>query len=339
MGAGIACLLRHRISEKAESGGDRRAAHFMRSCCGWTLVEILVASSIIALLIGLLLPAVQAARQMARRAQCQNHLRQLALACQLHEEAQRHLPTNGWGWAWMGHAQRGFGANQPGGWCFNVLPYLEQQSVRDLALGGVSSAQMQQTVIGVLYCPSRRAAVAYPYTQTFLGLRNSTLPARACKTDYAICAGDAIIDTPPGPASDAPSDVAGYKWPLSDQATGVSYVRTQIRTADVRDGASYQILLGEKSVSVASYTDGTDRGDDQSAFIGDDADNRRWTQWPPQRDAEISNIQVFGSAHRSGAYFALVDGSVRLISYQVDPTVFQRLGNRRDGQPVWFSDP
>ncbi|GIW93002.1 MAG: prepilin-type N-terminal cleavage/methylation domain-containing protein [Pirellulaceae bacterium] len=304
----------------------------------FTLVEMLVAIAVIGILIGLLLPAVQAARESARRTECQHHLRQLAMAFQLHEDVHRHLPTNGWGWAWMGDARRGFGVQQPGGWCFNVLPYIEQGVVRDMARGGLSSAQMQETVISVFYCPSRRAVRIYPYTQRVTPLRNSMLPNEACKTDYAVCAGDKVIDTPPGPPTDSPSDLNRYRWPPLDDATGISYVRSLFRMADIRDGTAYQIVVGEKYITSNWYAGNGDLGDDQSAFIGDDADNRRWTESPPERDGELPGIQKFGSPHTTGAYFAMADGSVRLIRYAIDAEVFRRLGNRRDGRPAAIAD-
>ena len=101
---------------------------------GFTLVELLVVITIIGILIALLLPAVQTAREAARRMQCNNNLKQLALGCLNHESANRFLPTGGWGYAYAGDPDRGFDNRQPGGWLFNILPYIEQQSLHDLGL-------------------------------------------------------------------------------------------------------------------------------------------------------------------------------------------------------------
>ena len=103
--------------------------------------------TIIAMLVVLLLPAVQAAREAARRVTCTNHLKQLGLAILNHESAHAHLPTNGWGYQWVGDPDRGFAEQQPGGWIFNVLPFVEESGVHDLAanLTPLSDAKRQAT--------------------------------------------------------------------------------------------------------------------------------------------------------------------------------------------------
>ncbi len=99
---------------------------------GFTLVELLVVITIIGILISLLLPAVQSAREAARATQCSNNIRQMAVACLHHTEAQGHFPTGGWGWRWAGDPNRGFNHRQPSGWHYNILPYLEQETLHQL---------------------------------------------------------------------------------------------------------------------------------------------------------------------------------------------------------------
>ena len=93
-----------------------------RESSGFTLVELLVVITIIGILIALLLPAVQAAREAARRAQCTNNLKQLALGMLGHEQQYRFFPSDGWSWEWTGDPDRGVGRSQPGNWATAFSP-------------------------------------------------------------------------------------------------------------------------------------------------------------------------------------------------------------------------
>ncbi len=115
---------------------------------GFTLVELLVVITIIGILIGMLLPAVNSARESGRNAQCKNNLAQMGKACLAHEEAQGIFPTGGWGWFWVGDPDRGYGDQQPGGWIYNILPHTEMNALHDLGRYGSQSVK-QQAVLQV----------------------------------------------------------------------------------------------------------------------------------------------------------------------------------------------
>ena len=178
-----------------------------RSRVAFTLVELLVVITIIAILIALLLPAVQAAREAARRLQCSNHLKQMGLACLNHEQAQGFLPAGGWGNVWAGDPDRGFDRKQPGGWLFNILPYMEMQALHDVGKNGNSTTgdfdaakvplikQVMCTPVATYYCPSRREPLLSKATgcgdYRIFANAGVPVPAYAAQSDYGGSVGDA----------------------------------------------------------------------------------------------------------------------------------------------------
>ena len=101
---------------------------------GFTLVELLVVITIIGILVGLLMPAVESVREAGRRTVCANNVKQMALACLTHESKNGFFPTGGWGWEWAGDPNLGFTRRQPGGWHFNILPYMGLDTLHDMGL-------------------------------------------------------------------------------------------------------------------------------------------------------------------------------------------------------------
>ncbi|HZZ29339.1 MAG TPA: DUF1559 domain-containing protein [Pirellulales bacterium] len=255
---------------------------------GFTLVELLVVIAIIGILIALLLPAVQAAREAARRSQCRNNLKQIGLAAQNHLSIYKIFPTAGWSYNWTGDPDAGYGANQPGGWLYSLLPFMEEQQIHDMGKGMAFSgggtggkydvlAQMQAQGIAVLNCPSRRGATVgvvfdsqanpgnYP-TNFNLTLLTSLGGA---KSDYAGNAGTlfgsgvtahgqvnptdccATVLPPGGPTAAGKTAAAFFAGIYGN--TGVFYPANPFSLRQIPDGLTKTYLVGEKSLQPQQY--------------------------------------------------------------------------------------
>ncbi len=332
--------------------------HHPKSPHGFTLVELLVVITIIGILIALLLPAVQAAREAARQVQCKNNLKQLALACLNHEQFLGYLPSGGWGYLWSGDPNRGNDKRQPGGWIYNALPYMEQQALHDLGLDGTEAqrpellAHMAQTILPGLLCPSRRSAVLYPYIYPapFYNLPSSL--NQIARTDYAGNGGTLLSANMfiwEGPSSLAQGDAmtdshwANEKAIGAKYATGIFWLCSQCKLCDISDGTSNTYLCGEKSLGEDWYETGTAGGDDQGwsigldldivRFVGADRNNDTYNAYfVPSQDQAGYNISYrYGSPHSNGFHMAKCDGSVDTASYSIDIQVYRCLGIRNDG--------
>ncbi len=319
----------------------------------FTLVELLVVMAIIGILVALLLPAVQAARESGRRAQCQNNLKQLAAGALQHEAARGYLPTGGWGWDWVGDADRGGGANQPGGWAYCILAYVEESTLASLGAGpfdsngNVTPAKMAaaQTLVSspvpVFNCPTRRPADLYPNTigGQFVAYNANPSPTVA-RLDYASNAGDSGIDEVNGGPGSLNEGDTTFAWPDTSTITGICFVRSQVALSQIVDGTGNTYLVGEKYLTPDNYLTGTDLGDNEDAFCGFDNDLYRSTNsnYPPMQDTPATpDTFRFGSAHALSFNMSLCDGSVRNIAYSIDPETHRRLGNRTDRLPVDMS--
>lgn len=309
-----------------------------RSRNGFTVVELLVSIAIIGVLMAILVPAVQYAREAARRSQCKNNLKQLAHAIQLHELTYQVMPSDGWGYLWIGEPDRGTGIKQPGGWIYQILPYIERNDLRQMG-SGMSDSQREQAIANLTQmgtalarCPSRPSAELCPLDPNLIWY-NADLKPAVSRTDYAGNAGDFFYGVFRGPSTLAQGDSNAYTWPDASKITGVFYVRSATRMGDLTDGSTHTYLIGEKYVAKPHYAGYGDNGYDQPLASGDDWDLVRWTDEPPSVDGDGVFSKRFGSAHTSGFHMALCDGSVRAIGYSIDATVHKQLGSRTDSGP------
>lgn len=271
----------------------------------FTLVELLVVIAIIGILVALLLPAVQAAREAARRSQCQNNLKNIGLAYLNHEDTHGFLPSGGWNATYTGDPDLGFGRTQPGGWVYNILPYIEETALHDLGSGIApgtpekeqAANQRDSQPLQLMQCPSRRAAIAYPNARGW-GYVNGGSPAVHARSDYAANVGDAhnfetvCGDREIGSLS-FPEDYQGpnlasllnghfknayakvYTTFEEQKFTGVSFCGSEVKLGQVTDGTSKTYAVGERNVNPDHYATGIANDDDWSMYSGLQDDSGR----------------------------------------------------------------
>ncbi len=293
-------------------------------------------------------------REAARRTQCQNHLKQLGLGGQNHHAAQGYFPSGGWGYRWVGDPDLGFGANQPGGWVYSLLPYIEEQAIHGLGAGGSASEKklaaerLVQSPVAMMNCPSRRSPGLFPhkletansnrpYNPGFDGVRTDTLTDVA-RNDYAANSGSYRVTTTPGPTTLADADRFG--WPRMELSNGIVHIRSEIGARQIVDGLSKTYLWGEKYVNANNYEVPDGIGEAQSMYIGFDPDTCRWGQpgqgqlpgQTPLRDTPgFSSDYHFGSAPpRRLLLFVLRRlGSIHPLRHRLDDPHGSRRPQRR----------
>jgi type II secretory pathway pseudopilin PulG len=297
-------------------------------------VELLIVIAIIGILIALLLPAVNAAREAGRMAQCKNNLRQIGVAFNSHLEASQVYPGGGLGydtyarlWATMTpptpadfHKTSAVPYGQAWGWAYQILPYLDNQA----PFNNPDDNVVKQTPIAAYFCASRRSPTV---------LADSGKYGKRAMIDYAANGGTTNGNQNPAWYGDGADGIVAH-----------AQYHGSTSAAEVKDGLSNTILAGEKRMN-DSYVTTQQQPDDNEGYVGGYQDDS--VRWGPSQQyngeyltphLDTSTIPdvlhprswEFGSVHASGTQFVLCDGSVRLVKYSVDPQIFERACCRDD---------
>lgn len=312
---------------------------------GFTLVELLVVIAIIGVLVALLLPAVQQAREAARRMQCSNNLKQIGLAFHNFHDTYGHLPGGGRDGVGLplDHTKTSSAAVAGWNWTYHILPFIEQQNVFDM--GDDNDYSNSNTIVGqqginAYYCPTRRTPTGYA----------SGLLHRA---DYAGNAGERDVASVGNLRQGGNVGRRGVVRQTDSSGWKVTIER-------IRDGSSNTIMVAEKALHDSSHGDeGGDNerwhnsGWDEDAVrygahvngqgivpIPDNDAPDRENSYAFGRPELTINGQFttkwhpyFGSAHTGGMNACLADGSVRFIPYTVDGEAFRRASLADDKLP------
>ncbi|NNE00113.1 MAG: DUF1559 domain-containing protein [Pirellulaceae bacterium] len=297
---------------------------------GFTLVELLVVIAIIGIMIGLLMPAVQAVRESARTVQCQNHLKQIALACHNYESTYKEFPGYGGerqpifvGYRLPHRPQTNLSGDT---WMTQIMPFLEQSALAGEVhgLAGATTVTLTDRVknavrvaVETYNCPSRRDAKSYPLVGSYI-TRYGDFAAR---TDYAMNGGSAI-------ESDRDHRA------IVQQYDGIWVLGKRTKTNRVFDGLSHTYLVGEKAMDSLRYETGTCFGD-RSPLVGwngswmSSHSYVRYAARQPKMD-RVNNCLTchdYGSAHPHGWNMSMADGSVQMMSYQMDLEIHHANGS------------
>lgn len=300
--------------------------HIESRPAAFTLVELLVAIAIIGMLVMLLMPAIQAAREAARRARCMNNLKQIGIAVASYETARGHLPQ---GADWK-QSQRSGGSA-----LIFILPYLDQHHI-------YNAYDFRQPDIDHAVFPGTDTAIGSTSISTYICPSDSRDEVSWPVHNYAASRGPTELANNP----DCPCD---HPWkdlalaPVADhQLFSGPFTRlgTRVRVKEIIDGLSNTIFFGEIRPDCSIHAQNgwakTNNGNGYcSTLIPINFDTcNQLADDPCRRPCNWNTEAGFRSAHPGGAYFLMGDGSVRFISQDIDHPTYQYLGAKNDGQKV-----
>jgi prepilin-type N-terminal cleavage/methylation domain-containing protein/prepilin-type processing-associated H-X9-DG protein len=307
---------------------------------GFTLIELLVVIAIIAVLIGLLVPAVQQVREAASRTQCVNNLKQIGLAIHNYHDTHKQFPP------------ARVGRDEYATWPILVAPYLEEQNLAKLwditqTFQKQKNALARTTTVPVFFCPSRRSPMTSPPAEngTAGGVDGNGHLEGACG-DYGACDGDgnnrntmtangAIV----APFLINPNIGDNNPWPAP-----IYSFRSVTKIASITDGTSNTLLVGEKHVRLGHLGEAGEG--DMAYYSGYNyVTAQRSAGWyidgggvrqnkPLMKPTDGAADIRFGSWHPGICNFVFCDGSVRSLPVNIDIETLRRLAVRNDGQPI-----
>ena len=321
-----------------------------------TRIDLLVLLGALSFVIQAAIPGIDVAREAARRSHCSYNLREISQGVLNHVDLNNKVfPSGGWGHHWIGEPERGTGIDQPGGWIFNTLAYVDQEELRNAGLGLQGREREKaiiercRTEVGLFICPSRHSVALYNNggKETLITKDGKIRPfgGKVAKSDYAACSGNLekinsfVKFKWTFPKSLEEGDAEDFQWPAdlgylgyrgeTLRPNGIIYGRSATKLEDIVDGTSNTYLIGEKTVRKGFYTNGKDAGDTRSMYVGFCSDTSRVTSHraTPDQKLQWANPNRFGGPHPEIWLVAFADGSVREMSYAIDDSVHKASGD------------